>query len=76
MVLARRKGTTWYIAGINGTNEVKSIDVNLDFIDQFSNVRGFYESVDGNGWTISNRAFRPASFTFAPRGGFVVVVKK
>jgi hypothetical protein len=76
VVLARRKGTTWYIAGINGTNEVKSIDVNLDFIDQFSNVRGFYESVDGTGWTISDRAFRPASFTFAPRGGFVVVVKK
>ena len=76
VVLARRKGTTWYIAGINGTNEVKSINVNLDFIDQFSNVRGFYESVDGTGWTISDRAFRPASFTFAPRGGFVVVVKK
>lgn len=76
VVLARRKGTTWYIAGINGTNEVKSIDVNLDFIDQFSNVQGFYESVDGTGWTISDRAFRPASFTFAPRGGFVVVVKK
>ncbi|MBO7438620.1 MAG: glycoside hydrolase family 97 catalytic domain-containing protein, partial [Bacteroidales bacterium] len=76
VVLARRKGTTWYIAGINGTNEVKSIDVNLDFIDQFSNVRGFYESVDGTGWTISDRAFRPASCTFAPRGGFVVVVKK
>ncbi len=76
VVLARRKGTTWYIAGINGTNEVKSINVNLDFIDQFNNVQGFYESVDGTGWTISNRAFRPASFTFAPRGGFVVVVKK
>ena len=76
VVLARRKGTTWYIAGINGTNEVKSINVNLDFIDQFSNVRGFYESVDGTGWTISNRAFRPASFAMAPRGGFVVVVKK
>ena len=76
VVLARRKGTKWYIAGINGTNEIKSINVNLDFIDQFSNVQGFYESVDGTGWTISDRAFRPASFTFAPRGGFVVVVKK
>ena len=76
VVLARRKGTTWYIAGINGTNEVKSINVNLDFIDQFNNVQGFYEGVDGTGWTISNRAFRPASFGFAPRGGFVVVVKK
>ena len=76
VVLARRKGTTWYIAGINGTNEVKSIDVNLDFIDQFANVQGFFESADGKGWTISNRAYRPASFTFAPRGGFVVVVKK
>ena len=76
VVLARRKGTTWYIAGINGTNEVKSIDVNLDFIDQFANVQGFFESADGKGWTISNRAYRPASFTLAPRGGFVVVVKK
>ena len=76
VVIARRKGNTWYIAGINGTNEVKPININLNFIGQFSAVKGYFENIDGTGWTITNLAYIPASFAFAPRGGCVVVVTK
>jgi hypothetical protein len=75
VVLARRKGATWYIAGINGTNEVKSINVNLDFIG-VTDVQAFFDNEDGKGWTIKTLPSMPNSLTFAPRGGCVVVVKK
>lgn len=32
IVLARRKGTTWYLAGINGTTSHKKLTVVLDFL--------------------------------------------
>jgi len=31
-VLARRRGDTWYVAGINGTDEPKTLTVSLDFV--------------------------------------------
>ncbi len=33
VVLARRKGMDWYVAGINGTNETREVNINLTFID-------------------------------------------
>ena len=33
VVLARRSGSTWYVAGINGTDNKKTLDVDLSFID-------------------------------------------
>lgn len=32
VVMARRKGTTWYVAGINGSDSVKTIPLQLDGI--------------------------------------------
>lgn len=32
VILARRHGDTWYVAGINGTNEDLKVKVNLDFL--------------------------------------------
>ena len=34
VVMARRKGNTWYIAGINGENSAKNISVNTNFIPE------------------------------------------
>ncbi|MBR3713334.1 MAG: glycoside hydrolase family 97 catalytic domain-containing protein [Bacteroidales bacterium] len=75
VVLARRKGTTWYIAGINGTNEVKSIDVNLDFIGATKDVQMFFDNVDGTGWQIEKLSALPKSVKCAPRGGCVLVAR-
>lgn len=32
IILARRKGNTWYLAGINGTNRPRKMQVSLDFL--------------------------------------------
>ncbi len=36
VLYARRKGTTWFIAGMNGLGEVKKIDLNLSFLKKGS----------------------------------------
>lgn len=32
IVMARRKGTSWYVAGLNGKNAPQSLDLNLNFL--------------------------------------------
>jgi alpha-glucosidase len=34
MVLARRNGNTWYVAGINGENKVKKLPIQLPFLSE------------------------------------------
>lgn len=34
VVMARRKGQTWYIGGINGTDEAKTLTVTFDFLEK------------------------------------------
>ena len=71
VVLARRQGTTWYVAGINGTNEQQSLQLPLDFI------KGGKVTLytDGEPWTVTQPAQLPAEITCRPRGGFVMTIK-
>jgi len=80
MVLARRKGDVWYIAGINGENMTKMVtikvaDFGLGYYD-------FTQLVDGK--TNTEFALKTGKFTnkdsftveMLPYGGFVVILKK
>lgn len=71
-VIARRNGNTWYVAGINGTDEAKTIPVNLNrIVDQFSKAQLF---LDGNMWDIKTVTTLPTEVKCQPRGGFVFVI--
>lgn len=81
IVMARRKGDVWYIAGINGTDEPKTLNVPLAAIP----VSGKHISLFKDG--ADNRSFKveeniPLSdvknslqIECLPRGGFVAVIK-
>ena len=80
-VLARRSGNTWYVAGINGTDEVKSIPLPLKKI---VGKKGTYDLIEDNGnspekWqintSVSNQPI-PTNLECQPRGGFVLVIRK
>ena len=76
-VLARRFGTTWYVAGINGTNEEKTFNVSFDFLPKDGIATIFAD--DGNGgWSITSSLLPLTSslFPLAPRGGFVMAVRQ
>ena len=83
VVLARRSGSTWYIAGINGTDEEKELALPLEGIlspsrlhaPSTSGISAFLD--DGErAWKILPGVSQiPTSVTCRPRGGFVYIVR-
>ena len=79
VVLARRSGTTWYVAGINGTDSVKQIPLPLGNLPVSSPVMS-QAFLDGTGadspWDIKKTGDPlPETVTCQPRGGFVMIVR-
>ena len=75
-VLARRSGNTWYVAGINGTDEEQAISIPLKgIIKKAKNIYLFADSNDKNNpWNITTERRLPSAITCQPRGGFVLVI--
>ena len=71
VVLARRQGTTWYVAGINGTDSERTLAVPLGFV-KGKNITLF---ADGDPWMISRPGKLPKQITCKPRGGFVMKIE-
>ena len=78
VVLARRSGDTWYIAGINGTDEPKAPPLlsrrGLGWSDQ-PHITAFLDAGD-RAWKILPKVSElPEKVVCRPRGGFVYIVK-
>ena len=75
-VLARRSGDTWYVAGINGTDEEQTISIPLKgIIKKAKNIYLFADGNDKNNpWNITTERRLPSAVTCQPRGGFVLVI--
>jgi len=71
VVLARRSGKTWYVAGINGKDEAQTLQLPLSFVTG-KQIQLF---ADGEPWNISTLKKKPASLDCKPRGGFVMIIK-
>ena len=79
VVMARRKGNRWYIAGINGTDEVKEMTTGISSIE--GNKNNIYIFTDGDSetqpWDLrlyNDATYAPATIRCKARGGFVAVV--
>ena len=76
-VIARRSGSTWYIAGINGTDEEKVLPLlnrrGQGWSDQ-PHIIAFLDAGERE-WQIQTITQLPATITCRPRGGFVYVIK-
>ena len=77
VIMARRSGTTWYVAGINGLDEAANLKLSLDFLPKKHNhVVTFFDSSHGDSpWTIRQGTTLPTAVHCKPRGGFVIVIK-
>lgn len=70
VILARRSGSKWYLAGINGTDTTK--EVALPFSGK--NVTLFTDEPGENRkWHIEKQEKLPKSIVFQPRGGFCYI---
>lgn len=73
VVMARRNGKTWYIAGINGTNQEKELTIDKKAIGKFSKATLFEDTSKGD-WNIHQIKKLPTSIICQPRGGFIIVI--
>ena len=82
VVLARRKGKVWYVAGINGTDERRSLEVPLERL-QLEGGRTliwFKDGADGKSLVAEPEAALPEGTgslraDCLPRGGFVAIIR-
>ena len=87
VVLARRKGNKWYVAGINGTDYPKVLSVPLDFIKGKKLTATLFSDGEiqakkntatlqytSQPWTISSVGKLPKDIPCKPRGGFVLLL--
>ena len=78
-VIARRSGTTWYVAGINGTDDNKDIPLNIKGLTTNTQYLTFFDSGDSaKPWNIRtlSASNMPSTITCQPRGGFLFIVSK
>lgn len=78
-VLARRSGTTWYVAGINGEDAQKNIVLALPFVTGAAYRASFFADGKSAG-EINTREFNwkkgsPVEISMLPKGGFVLVLQ-
>jgi len=73
VVMARRSGSVWYIAGINGRDEAQTLDI--AGIDIKGEMTLFADTADGK-WSITSPKTVPSKLICQPRGGFVLVVRQ
>ena len=83
VVLARRSGDTWYIAGINGTDQEKELVVKQgdgsfvtpdDETKEFS-VTAFLDAGEREWQILTSVETLPEKITCRPRGGFVYILQ-
>ena len=83
VVLARRSGDTWYIAGINGTDQEKELVVKQgdgsfvtpdDETKEFS-VTAFLDAGEREWQILTSVKALPEKVTCRPRGGFVYILQ-
>ena len=78
VVLARRKGDVWYVAGINGSDSPRTVDFSIERLKTYSfdaqQIMTVTDCPEGKGFTVRvNEAGPEYSFPLLPRGGFVAV---
>lgn len=78
VVMARRKGDVWYIAGINGTDKPRTLRSSLDVLSiDGRQMTLFKDGADNRSFSIEKDVPTGDSLTVdcLPRGGFVGVIK-
>ena len=73
VVLARRLGNTWYLAGLNGLKEERRLDLPLEFLQERSSALLVTDD-EASEWRSETGSFQPSDrlkLTMQPAGGFL-----
>jgi alpha-glucosidase len=73
VVMARKKGDQWYIAGINGENSKRTVTFNVPFINKSSKGILITDSTNAKDFVKKDIDFsKPIRLDICPCGGFVI----
>ncbi len=76
VVMARKKGDNYYIAGINGNDDDRTIEIDMSKLPSY--IRGkkatLYADGDNTPWLIQQIDNIPKSIALKARGGFVIKI--
>lgn len=81
VVISRRKGDVWYIGGLNGTDEARTLNFTPDFLtDSPKSMTLIKDGTDERSFNIDNNVQiedkrQPISIGCLSRGGFVAVIR-
>lgn len=80
VIIARRKGNVWYIAGINGTDEARTMSFTPDFLSEANKTINLYKDGENEkSFSIENMPVTDVNgkiiVNCLPRGGFLAVIK-
>lgn len=80
MVIARRKGSDWFVAGVNGEKTEKNIELDLSFIDGHDyRIISVYDGESAVTFNVQKKEIdlkHPLGIRLLPRGGFVIRLMK
>ena len=78
VVIARQKGNDWYIAGINGNDTEKELEIDHSRlkINKKAKVKVISDNHDEKSWLIKDADSIPTKIKTTPHGGFVIHIKK
>ena len=76
VVIARRSGKTWYVAGINGRESHRTFNLAglVPVVGKVRHVSCFLDADEDRAWQLAEQTTLPATVRVRPRGGFVLVV--
>ena len=74
VVMARRSGDTWYVAGVNGRDEEQTLPLPLNFLKGNYDCIALFSDAGERAFNVSHPDNLPTSITCRPRGGFVCVI--
>ena len=77
VVMARRKGNTWYVAGINGKDVAQTVTIDWSVLEKKKGkVLLFEDGKAPKSWKMTSFSISklPKKLTLQPRGGFVAVI--
>lgn len=80
VIIARRKGTQWYIGGLNGRDTTQTLTFNLNALHtNNSNLKIIEDGADDKSFTIKKSRYTKGQdivINCLPRGGFVAILSK
>lgn len=75
VVLARRSGKTWYVAGINGSDSPQSLVLAKDFLKGSVRQMTLFADNEQGDWSIQALNELPTKVACLPRGGFIIRIQ-